>query len=255
MCFFGLLAAQVEARVQPLEMVVTEHFPPYQMADNSTMNGVAYDIVDGLLKSQNIQIEHTVLPWSRAYHIATHQKNVLIYSLRKTTKRADLFEWIGPLFHPESTLRSHSSIILWQHKDAVQPIDNEEMMRHLTLVVARGDYLMDEVVERYRWPKSNVMEVRDWTEAIDVLIDKRVQAIVLQRNNMIALSNRLGFSVDRFVPSMDLGSPPQLYIALSKDSDPELVKQLQLALQAFYNSKEYQQIEKKWAAEFTLQKN
>ncbi len=33
--------------------------------------------------------------WARAYEIALHEKNVLIYSIKRTSERESLFKWVG----------------------------------------------------------------------------------------------------------------------------------------------------------------
>ena len=85
------LLLSVKLLAADLEMVVTEHFPPYQVKEGDKLDGVAVEIVNALLKRESIDTQHLILPWSRAYHIATQQKNVMIYSMLCTqyTKKAD----------------------------------------------------------------------------------------------------------------------------------------------------------------------
>ena len=77
-------------------------------------------------------------------------------------------------------------------------------MCNLSLVVAREDYPMDEIVERYHWPPNKVMEVRTWLEAITALKEQRVNAIVLRMNNLIALSKLLNFDIVDFESKVKL---------------------------------------------------
>ncbi|WP_100914292.1 substrate-binding periplasmic protein [Pseudoalteromonas spongiae] len=250
--FLLLIVVFVATRVSAveLEMVVTEHFPPYQVKSGEKLDGVAVDIVKALLRREQIFTEHLVLPWSRAYHIATTEKNVLIYSMRRTQKRESSFEWIGPVFPNSSMLQSKSSLFLWQLKAREQANVTTQSMQNLTLVVARDDYIMDEIVARYQWPEKNVMKVRHWPEAINALKEQRVDAIVLQKNNLIALSKQMAFDLNDFVPVVDLGRTPQLYVALSKGSDKQLVERLQQSLASLHASEEYNLIEQQWRSSF-----
>ncbi|WP_372767317.1 substrate-binding periplasmic protein [Pseudoalteromonas sp.] len=245
------LLFSIKLMAADLEMVVTEHFPPYQVKAGDKLDGVAVEIVNALLKRESIDAQHLILPWSRAYHIATQQKNVMIYSIRRTQKREDDFLWVGPIFPANSLLQSKSSLYLWQLKSFKQKKVSTNTMRNLTLVVARDDYLMDEIVTRYQWPTKNVMQVRTWPEAITALKEQRVDVIVLQKNNLIALSKFLAFDMSEFEPAVDLGRVPLLHIALSKHSNPILLKRLQQALNDLHNSQEYVLIEQKWRSSFT----
>ena len=123
-------------------------------------------------------------------------------------------------------------------------------MKNLTLVVARGDYIMDEIVTRYQWPTDNVIQVKSWTAAIKLLQEKRVDAMVLQENNLIALSKRLGVTLSDFMPVLEIDHAPQLYMALSKGSSSELQQKLKACLSKLHASKTYTQVERNWQASF-----
>ena len=75
------LLLSIKLMAAELEMVVTEHFPPYQVKAGDKLEGVAVEVVNALLEHEKINTQHIILPWSRAYHIATQQKNVMIYNL------------------------------------------------------------------------------------------------------------------------------------------------------------------------------
>lgn len=248
------LLLSIKLMAAELEMVVTEHFPPYQVKAGDKLEGVAVEVVNALLEHEKINTQHIILPWSRAYHIATQQKNVMIYSIRRTQKRENDFLWVGPIFPASSILQSKSALYLWQIKSIKQKKVTTDTMRNLTLVVARDDYLMDEIVARYQWPADKVMQVRTWPEAITALKEQRVDAIVLQKNNLIALSKLLNFDISDFDPAINLGQAPLLHIALSKTSNPKLLLRLQKALVGLHNSDEFMKIEKKWQPSFSVEK-
>lgn len=225
-------------------MVVTEHFPPYQVKAGDKLEGVAVEVVNALLEDEKINTQHTILPWSRAYHIATQQKNVMIYFIRRTQKRENDFLWVGPIFPASFILQSKSALYLWQIKSIKQKKVTTDTMRNLTLVVARDDHLMDEIVARYQWPADKVMQVRTWPEAITALKDQRVDAI--------ALSKLLNFDISDFDPAINLGQAPLLHIALSKTSNPKLLLRLQKALVGLHHSDEFMKIEKSGCLLFLL---
>ncbi|WP_407334327.1 substrate-binding periplasmic protein [Enterovibrio sp. 27052020O] len=94
--FFSML---VKAETQPLR-VVSEILPPFQMINvNGEFKGKAVDMVNAILnEAGHDDIEIEVMPWARAYKKAQREPNVAIFSLAYSQKRAELFNWIGPLY-------------------------------------------------------------------------------------------------------------------------------------------------------------
>lgn len=79
---------------------VTEDYPPYNYVENGTIQGIAVDLLRGVIRqmdstttSDNIR----VLPWSRAYEIAQKENNTAIFATVRLAEREDLFKWAGPL--------------------------------------------------------------------------------------------------------------------------------------------------------------
>jgi ABC-type amino acid transport substrate-binding protein len=77
--------------------IVTEHFPPFQIKHADSLDGWAVQRVQALLAHADLSSEIEVLPWPRAYKIATTRPNTLIFSLLKTEERQPQFHWIAPL--------------------------------------------------------------------------------------------------------------------------------------------------------------
>ncbi len=84
--------------------IVTEEFPPFNYTNpaTGTLTGFNTEIVQALLKELSIETEIRSFPWARANKMAEKQKNVLIYSLKRTAKREALFKWIGALIKHEA---------------------------------------------------------------------------------------------------------------------------------------------------------
>lgn len=77
--------------------VVTEDTFPLQYLENDKVIGPATDLVEQVLSLADIPYNIEVLPWARAYHLALNEPNVLIYSLAKTSARAEQFKWVGEI--------------------------------------------------------------------------------------------------------------------------------------------------------------
>lgn len=78
--------------------VVTESLPPYQIQGNQKeITGLSTEIVKAVLNEAGVAYEIRMYPWTRAYKIALHKKNVLIYSIMRTQQREKLFKWVGAI--------------------------------------------------------------------------------------------------------------------------------------------------------------
>lgn len=76
-------------------VVVTEEYPPYNYQKNGTVAGIATEKVRKILELAGLSYEIQIYPWPRAYSMALKGDNVLIYSMTRTNKREDLFDWLA----------------------------------------------------------------------------------------------------------------------------------------------------------------
>lgn len=77
--------------------VVTEDAPPFNFIVGQRLQGPAPRFVEQLLRHAGLPFQHHVYPWARSMALASHQPNVLIYSLARTPAREAQFHWLGRL--------------------------------------------------------------------------------------------------------------------------------------------------------------
>ncbi len=75
--------------------IVTEVLPPWQIEDGNDVGGIATEVVRATLREIDVEAKIRFYPWARAYRMALKDKNVLIYSLIRTSERENLFKWVG----------------------------------------------------------------------------------------------------------------------------------------------------------------
>ena len=102
-----VLAGAVRAEVDPSYTVVllTENFPPYNMAVNGknfaqeeNINGIAVDIVKEMFKRAGVQYNLTLrFPWDRIYKLALEKPNYGVFVTARLPEREQLFKWVGPI--------------------------------------------------------------------------------------------------------------------------------------------------------------
>jgi polar amino acid transport system substrate-binding protein len=81
----------------PVIRIVTEELPPYNMTENGTLTGMSTEVVQAVLKQVNVQASIQSMPWARAYDLALHGENILIYSITRSPEREALFKWVGSI--------------------------------------------------------------------------------------------------------------------------------------------------------------
>ena len=77
--------------------VVTEDAFPLQYKEAGELKGPALSLVEAVLTKAELDYTVEVLPWARAYAIATAQANTLIFSMARTPEREAKFHWLGAL--------------------------------------------------------------------------------------------------------------------------------------------------------------
>lgn len=104
-CSLSLCAAVADAGSLH---VVTEELPPYNMTENGQVTGLCTEIVQATLKEAGLEGYFEMLPWARAYDLAQHVDNVLIYSMSRTPERERMFQWVGNLVSVQWYLYAHA---------------------------------------------------------------------------------------------------------------------------------------------------
>jgi len=85
--------------------IVTENLPPYNYIDiQRNQAGISIEIVLKLIENLEISTKIEMLPWARAYRIATSEPDVLIFSILRTQERENKFHWLAPILPIELNL-------------------------------------------------------------------------------------------------------------------------------------------------------
>ncbi|WP_211825181.1 substrate-binding periplasmic protein [Kistimonas asteriae] len=215
-CFFisGVQAAQYH--------LVTENFPPLNMTNNGSeyarnqrVTGIATDIVRTLFDTMNLEYRVTLYPqWDRAFNQALDDENVGIYSTFRTPEREERFRWVGPLFDEEWIILApaDSDVSLESIHDLknyrvggyeADAISDYLKEKGVPLVTTRGDVL-------------NAMNMR--LGKIDLWATSSLSGpFIAERYNM-DVKRLLTFNTS------------QLWLAMNKNANPELIKALNTEL-------------------------
>lgn len=220
-----VLAGAVRAEVDPNYTVVllTENFPPYNMAVNGknfaqedNIDGIAADVVREMFKRAGVKYNLTLrFPWDRIYKLALEKPGYGVFVTARLPEREQLFKWVGPIGPDDWVLlaKADSSINLTSLDEAKQ----------YRIGAYKGDaiseYLTDKGVEH----STSLRDQENARKLVAGQIDLWATGDPAGRY----LAKQEGVSGLRTVLRFDSA---ELYLALNKEMPDEIVAKLQAAL-------------------------
>jgi polar amino acid transport system substrate-binding protein len=102
------------------------------MIVDGSLTGSSVEIVKEIQKRVGDTTTIEVLPWARAYHMATTMPDVLLFTALRLPEREALFHWVGPVLHPQW--------VFYALKGKVTPISSlEEAKKFKSIGTYRND--------------------------------------------------------------------------------------------------------------------
>lgn len=136
---FFLSAGLTAAAAEPVR-VLTEPYPGYSTVIDGKVVGAGADQVHLLFQRAGIDYRMDIMPWARAYHLATHEPRTCIFATNHTPERHALFKWVEPL-------GGGRVVLVRRAGSAVAPRTLEEA-KAFTVGVQRGDYAADYLLKQ-----------------------------------------------------------------------------------------------------------
>ncbi|HGK8942041.1 TPA: substrate-binding periplasmic protein [Pseudomonas aeruginosa] len=205
-------------------VLLTENFPPYNMAINGknfaqedNIDGIAVDIVREMFKRAGIKYSLTLrFPWDRIYKLALEKPGYGVFVTARLAEREDKFKWVGPIGPDDWVLLAPagSKIAVKNLKDAARyklgAYKNDAVSQHLE---AQGIPVINALRDQENVKKLTGGQIDLWatTDPVGRYLAKQEGVSGLQ-------------TVLRF-------NEAKLYLALNKDTPDEVVERLQKALE------------------------
>ncbi|MDF3933579.1 substrate-binding periplasmic protein [Pseudomonas citronellolis] len=220
-----LLAGAAQAEISPdySMVLLTENFPPYNMAINGknfaqedNIDGIAVDIVREMYKRAGIKYSMTLrFPWERIYKLALEKPDYGVFVTARLPEREDAFKWVGPIGPDDWVLLARGD-----SKIALKSLDEAKQYR---VGAYKGDAMAEYLAEHGFEP---ALVLRDQENAgklqkgeIDLWASGDPAGRYLAKQvGVSGLKTVLRFNSD------------QLYLALNKETPDEVVQKLQAAL-------------------------
>lgn len=227
--------------------IFTAQYKPYNFIDTKgETSGYSVEIISGFtqsLKEQNITAELQFLPWARTYSKAITTKNALIFSIARTQEREDKFHWIGRLLPMPIYLFKH------RNRTDIKVNDVENSKRWSVAGIFGGAPTI--CVEKMGYQVIHSGNQRAYQ--FEMLEKGRVDLISLDLPSFGEMAIFAGFSQEEFEPVLLLEECSyDLYLALSKNSEEQVVEAVQLAWQEIESSGFVNQVQQSFEDQYKI---
>lgn len=217
-----LLAGTVRAADTSL-VLLTENFPPYNMAKNGknfaqdeNIHGIAVDIVREVFKRADISYSLTLrFPWERIYKLALENPGYGVFVMARLPEREKLFKWVGPI--------GPDDWIMLAKADSKIALDSLEQARQYKIGAYKGDAIAETLTKQGLKP---IVVLRDQDNA---------RKLLNGQIDLWATGDPAGRYLARQEGVNDLKTvlrfnSAELYLALNSDVPDDVVARLQTAL-------------------------
>lgn len=204
-------------------VLLTENFPPYNMASNDknfaqedNIRGIATELVREMYRRAGIPYSMTLrFPWDRIYKLALNNPGYGVFVTARLPEREQAFKWVGPL--------GPDDWIMLARADSPITLENLDQARPYRIGAYKGDAIAESLAERDMRP---ILALRDQDNARKLLhgqIDLWATGDPAGRY-LARLEGISGLkTVLRF-------NSAELFLALNKETPQEVVERLQRAL-------------------------
>ena len=204
-------------------VLLTENFPPYNMAKNGknfaqgdNINGIATDIVREIFQRAGVTYSLTLrFPWERVYKQALENPGYGAFVMARLPHREKLFKWVGPIGPDDWILlaKADSKITLETLNDA----------RKYKIGAYKGDAIAETLTKQGLKP---VVVLRDQDNA-KKLVSGQIDLWATGDPAGRYLARQEGVTGLKTVLRFNSA---ELYLALNKDVSDDVVARLQDAL-------------------------
>jgi polar amino acid transport system substrate-binding protein len=218
--------------------VVTEYLEPYQIKNpDGSIGGFSTDVIKALFKITKDQYKIQIMPWARAYEVALHKPNILIYSIAHTKSRDNKFHWIGAL--------KEERLYFWglkKHYDKTNHTVSE--LKKFKIAVSRNSNSAQYLIAQ---DFSNIYQLANERQNMNMLFIDRVDLILATQITIETRAKSLGYDFNDLQRLNEVAAlNNKLSIAFSLETSPALVKQYQMAFQKLVASGELEKIKANW---------
>lgn len=216
--------ARAEADSSYEAVLLTENFPPYNMAVNGknfardeNINGIAADLVREMFKRAGVKYQLSLrFPWDRIYKMALEKPGYGVFCAARLPERENDFKWVGPL--------GPDDWVLLAKADSTISLNSLDEAKQYKIGAYQGDAIAEHLTQQGLQPLTALRDQENAKKLqrgdIDLWATGDPAGLYLARQEGVSgLKSVLRFNT------------AQLYLALNKETPDAVVQKLQAALE------------------------
>lgn len=227
---FVLLFSCYTSSAAELELF-TESFPPYNFVQEDKIVGINTDVLSLACKQANIDCSFNLYPWKRAMDSVKRQPNSGLYSTARIPEREDSFIWVGPI------VSSYSCFYKLATRDDII-VDNYNALKNYTVGIVRSD-IYENILQRIGLSEGkNYLTYSRKHEDMAMFEQGKLDLIIGSSLTLSSQLTQVNLKPEDIEPVIELNDDALVanYLALNKNTNPELVSKLQNALDQIKNN-------------------
>lgn len=232
-----LIAVSGQVQANSLQVVAAES-QLLQYPVEGKAHGPSADILRLLLDQANLDSKIEFMPWSRAFKTALTEPNTLVMTIIRTPEREDKFYWIAKV---SDTVRSFIS----RKDNGDNTVATLTEAKQKITAVVRGSSSHHYLLDKGFSDTENLYLVSDMETAIKLFLNKKIAFVFTDPDIFISYYAAKNLNSNDFVSYSNIEETrKEGYIALSKPSDPNILKKLVAAKKVIEKTQKYHQLVK-----------
>ena len=205
-----------------LTIYCEEDQPREYINEEGFLSGMAVDIVREIQKRVGNTDKIEMVPWARGYANIQNNPNVVLFSMARNAERDGMFQWVGPI--------DEISYAFYSRADSKLNIKSLADAKKVKAIGVINDEIRDIYLTGQGF--TNLDRVDNTAQNYKKLMSGRIDLMPISTDKVELESEarELGFKESDFKQGL-VFMKIQLYIAVSKDTPPEIVKAWNEALE------------------------
>lgn len=213
-----MILLAVPGHAQERDLTIYCEYPAPEGFTLGSKGGLIYDQVWELMRRTSITKPIETVSWKRGYAEALSKPDIGLFPTTRTEAREKLFHWIGPILRV--------TWVFYSHADSGLVINSLEDAKAVSAI---GTYAND---SKEQWLReqgfTNLVSVMENLTNMRKLYEQRIDLMVGSPSVTDRWPEQFGFDPDKLVEAYAFKTV-DLYLAVSKGSDMEVVMALEKA--------------------------
>ncbi len=228
-----LLAATLSA--QRLTIYCEDDAPMQFKAPDGTLSGMTVEIVREIQTRVSNTDPIEMVPWARGLNALNTEPNTVLFSMGRTAERNDLYQWVGPI--------AESAFGLYVKAESLIVIKDLQEAKSVRAIGVYRDDIRDQFLTKAGF--RNLERTTDNIQNFKKLMSGRIDMYASSSNDIKGNAEQAGFQLSD-VKLVHVFLRTQIFIAMSKKTDPAVVSKWNAALAAMKKDGSFRIIFKKY---------